>query len=162
VLAFPKLVRDGRSPLRKADPDTSIDLEFWRLDPEVEGDSARKRTLTLMVLDPSGRTPPKDYSILPLEFHGIEYSLAAVEALLPTKPPVLGFGAGKFWIANKAGRLKAAGKIPAGINKTDFSRLLAAKMCEAAKTDPSIRPIMAPSIMNKLDEWGLWPISKIK
>jgi hypothetical protein len=104
-----------------------------------------------------------DNSEPPLEYEGIEYLLAEVETLLPARPPVLtGYGGAKSWVATKAGRLKAAGKIPAGINKTDFSRLLAAEMCEAAKTDPSIRPIMAPSIMNKLDEWGLWPISKIK
>jgi hypothetical protein len=163
--AFPKLVRDGRSPLRQADPDTSIDLDFWRFDPEVEGNSARKRTITIMVLDPNGRMPPIDNSDPPLEFDGIEYLLAEVEALLPLGADQVadgGFESTKTWIANDVRQMKADGEIPADIRVTDLARQLAQRMHKAAKTNPSIRPIKPRSIENILRRCGLWPVPSIR
>jgi hypothetical protein len=124
------------------------DPAFWRAGPETNFDESWAREK--YVIDGSAA-------------YGIQVAREDVEALLPAKPPVLkGFGGAKSWITIKARQLKAAGKIRADITKADFARLLADRMREAAGTDPSVRPITARSIANKLAEWGLWPISKIK
>jgi hypothetical protein len=68
------------------------------------------------------------------------------------------------WIAHEAQMLSRLGKIPAGINKTDFSKLLATNMRNAVGNDPSISfsAVGWEYIRNHLSEWGLWPISKIE
>jgi hypothetical protein len=83
-------------------------------------------------------------------------------ALLPQEQEHAGFGAAKVWVVSEARRLKVAGEIPAGIRKTKLAQLLADKMCEAAKRDPSIRPVQWRYIANMLQSWGLWPVSSIK
>jgi hypothetical protein len=66
------------------------------------------------------------------------------------------------WILNEAVRMKRAGEIPEGISETDFAKLLAPNMHQAAKTDTSLRPIKWQHIRNNLRSWGAWPISSIK
>jgi hypothetical protein len=66
------------------------------------------------------------------------------------------------WIAAEAKRLKRSDEIPANIGKTDFAKLLADNMRTAAKTNESIRAITRQSLMNRLSDWGLWPISAIE
>jgi hypothetical protein len=124
------------------------DPAFWRAGLETNFDESWAR---------------ETYVIGGTAAYGIQVAREDVEALLPPKPPVLkGYGGAKSWIVKTTCDMKAAGEIPADIRKMDLARLLEAKMREAARTDPSIRPITARSIANKLAEWGLWPISKIK
>jgi hypothetical protein len=67
------------------------------------------------------------------------------------------------WIVTEAGRMKAAGEIPAHITKTSFAKALADRMRRAAAADPSIRPIKWQSIANRLAKpWEIWPITSIK
>jgi hypothetical protein len=74
----------------------------------------------------------------------------------PTPPLVR--TSSKTWITEDAGRMKAAGDIPAGISKTNFAKILEQRMLKAAETNPSIDPITWRSIQNQLSAWGLWPI----
>lgn len=65
------------------------------------------------------------------------------------------------WITAEAKRMKAAGEIRDGIRKTNFAKLLAARMRKAARSDESLRVVGSPHIKNNLSAWGLWPISVI-
>jgi hypothetical protein len=66
------------------------------------------------------------------------------------------------WVLNEAVRMKREGEIPEGISETDFAKLLAPNMHQAAKTDTSLRPVKWQHIRNNLRSWGAWPISSIK
>jgi hypothetical protein len=67
----------------------------------------------------------------------------------------------KVWIAEKAGKLKGAGKIPADIRITALAKMLEGELCEAHKVDHSIKTVGWRHIKNMLPTWGLWPVSKI-
>jgi hypothetical protein len=69
-----------------------------------------------------------------------------------------GFTAGAAWIAAEVERMKAAGEIETDIQKAALARELATRMKQAARRNPSIRPITWKSISNQLKAWGLWPI----
>jgi hypothetical protein len=68
------------------------------------------------------------------------------------------------WITREAQMLNRQSKIPIGINKTNFSKLLANNMRNAPGKDPSIsvNPVKWEYIRNHLSEWDLWPISIIE
>ena len=66
------------------------------------------------------------------------------------------------WIIATVRRKKAAGEIPAGIKKTDFSRLIDQWMRKAVRAGDSVRPVRWQHIKNNLPAWGLWPIELIK
>jgi hypothetical protein len=68
----------------------------------------------------------------------------------------------KSWIATEASNMKKDNKIPAGINITDFAKLLQTRMKAAAGHNSSIHAIGWVSIRNRLRGWGLFPISDIK
>jgi hypothetical protein len=93
---------------------------------------------------------------------GVKMSRAGVLALLFGDEAASDFGAPKAWLAIKASELKAAGKIPEGIKKAEFSRLLAAHLEEASKTVSTLRALSPRYIANHLSAWGLWPISSIR
>src|SRR5262249_7058127 len=57
----------------------------------------------------------------------------------------------KARIMIEAPRMKRAGEIPEGIEKTDFARILAGKF-----------GVSMEYVRNRLNEWGLWPISAIR
>jgi len=70
----------------------------------------------------------------------------------------------KNWITVEAQRLKRLDKIPAGISKTDFAKMLAGNLKAAAVGDPSIS-VHSGSwkyIRNNLSDWGVWPIRVIE
>jgi hypothetical protein len=57
--------------------------------------------------------------------------------------------------------MKAGGEISVGTTSRAFAGALAAKMAQAAETDPSIRPVKAGYIRRMLQTWGVWPFSVI-
>jgi hypothetical protein len=114
------------------------------------------------------------------DLFGIEVPLAAVEALLPAavepeapveQPPLPAEEPESpavqntaSWIAAEARQLKHAGKIPAGIIKTEFAKMLVDQMGKAARAKrlpTQLRPVTSGYLKDKLSDWDLWPIDKI-
>jgi hypothetical protein len=60
---------------------------------------------------------------------------------------LVGNTSSKTWVPKELRRLKAADQIPKSAIKADLARLLECQMAEAAKRDPSIRPIKWRSIL---------------
>jgi hypothetical protein len=72
----------------------------------------------------------------------------------------------KKWLEKKLPKMKKAGKIPDGIGKTDFAKMLIEEMEEACNSDSKLSlRLNIPTkrhLVNELSHWGFWPISKIK
>jgi hypothetical protein len=93
---------------------------------------------------------------------GIKVSRRHLRALLRAGPEGEETRGSAAWITAEAERMKAESEITPNIKITDLARKLEQKMANAARCDPSLRPIKWESIRNKLREWGLWPITRIK
>jgi hypothetical protein len=94
---------------------------------------------------------------------GIRVSRTHLLALLPEEPrESVKVPSASQWITAEARRMKAANEIPPDIRITAFARELERRMQKAAAIDSSLRRIKWRSIMNRLREWGLWPITSIK
>jgi hypothetical protein len=65
------------------------------------------------------------------------------------------------WVMLVAQQLKRQGKIPNGIRKKDFAKLIEAHGRDWAKKDPSLSITFVGTghIVNNLKNWGVWPIS---
>src|SRR5262249_15741590 len=85
-------------------------------------------------------------------------------ALQPEPPVPARELTAKEWITFEAQRLKRLNKIPVGISKTNFAKMLGTNMEETARTDHSISisPVGWNYIFNFLQTWALWPITDIK
>ena len=95
--------------------------------------------------------------------YGIEVAREDVLALLPEEPGEPEEPAtAKVWIVEEARQMKRDGKIPKGINKTDFAQLIEERMIKAVRAGTVKKAVGWPYIKNQLSDWGLWPISSIK
>jgi hypothetical protein len=124
------------------------DPAFWRADLEINWKENSAREHPAIVGGASA--------------YGIEVAREDALAQLPEEPGELEeLATAKEWIVEEARRMKRAGKIPDGITKTNFAKLIRDWMKKALRAGAVKKLVEWKYIRNELSDWDLWPISRI-
>ena len=135
----------------------SADPEFWTdLDP-VDIDGVVGFTKPSMVITWDQSCAQRHGYV----FYRIEVAEDDLIQLMPAGDAEGDEAGAKAWITAEAKRMKTAGEIPSGIIKTKFAQLLEGQIKAAARRGEVTKPVGYRHIVNKLEDWGLWPISSI-
>lgn len=88
---------------------------------------------------------------------GLVLGIEVLAPRVPAASPAL--NASAQWVFNTARALRAAGKVPDGMKKSELARLLEKEVPKAVKDCQLSKPIGAPYMENWLEEWGAFPPS---
>jgi hypothetical protein len=109
-------------------------------------------------------------STLPLRYatvSGLAYSWTiqeaiGIEVLPPDAEVPAPTTASVRWTIATARRLRDESKIPEGVKKAEFARLLEAEAEKAVKTGQLSRALKATYLENQLKPWGIWPLNSFE